>query len=84
MSILTNTHYCSNCKKEIHWQCFIGDNSRGMDVYGVTESQNAYKPIVLSTPQAKVLVLCIVCEECGKIDIIKQKSHNTHNSYKYR
>lgn len=82
MAILSGIHCCPKCNKETHWKCSINERCQGYDVHSNRENQHTYTPIILSTNQAKVHVLCFVCEECGEIDIVKEKSRNTHNPYK--
>lgn len=83
MSIFSGTHYCSACKKEINWLCPVNEGVREDTTHSMPIGQRPYEPKVLSTPQAKVHVLCIVCEDCGQIDIIK-RNRNTRNPYKFR
>ena len=81
MAYFSGTECCPNCNKQINWQCDIKEGHHGVSSYGEKENQYIYKPTILSTPKAKVHVLCFVCEECGEIFIIK-KNRSIHNPYK--
>ena len=83
MAQFSGTNRCPNCNTEINWKCDIYEGRREQFMGNNIENQYIYIPTILSTPQAKVHVLCFVCEECGEIFIVR-KSRSTRNSYKFR
>lgn len=82
MAYFSGIEHCPKCDKEISWHCEIKEGNRGTSSHGAIENHDTYEPTILSTPKAKIHVLCFVCEECGEIFIVK-KSRSTRNFYKF-
>ena len=80
MPMLSGTHYCSKCGREMFWEYHILFKTPSYDVFQYTNNSHAVK--LLNDKMSDVLEFRIICDKCNQIDFFKYDVHNLHNKTK--
>ena len=74
MHLISGTHNCSNCDKNLEWECFV--RNRYVEVFQYTGKVRA---TLLCNPSSEQLQLRLHCDKCDEINFF-----TCHNSIYYK
>lgn len=80
MSLLSGTHYCTNCGKDLYWEYSISerwDNARAFQY-----TKGSLRPILLNNKQSEFLKFSLECTKCKHINDFTYDNHTYCNVLK--
>lgn len=65
MPLVSGTHYCTNCKHELEWECFI--RKQHIETFTYTGKLRA---TLLNSPSSEELQFRLRCNKCDNINFL--------------
>ena len=82
MPLISGTHRCPNCNKDLYWEYSLPDQWNYPIAFNYTHG--SIRPMLLNSHKSKVLEFRITCTKCNYKDDFTYDKHNHHNEWKWR
>ena len=77
MPMISETHYCTNCNKDLFWEYSLPDPLNNAKAFQFTKGSLC--PILLNSRQSEILEFRIICPKCNQINNFTYDNHNYYN-----
>ena len=82
MPLLSGTHYCNRCGKDLFWEYSLPDRLNDAKVFQFTKGSLC--PTLLNNKQSEILEFKLQCTKCSHINVFTYDNHNFCNALKLR
>lgn len=80
MPLISGTHYCTSCNKDLFWEYSLPDHWNVPIAFAYTKG--SLRPILLNNIASEILKFRLTCTKCNHINSFTYDNHNFYNEMK--
>lgn len=80
MPLISGTHRCNNCGKDLFWEYSLPDHWNNTMAFVYTKG--SLRPKLLNSSMSEILEIRLICTKCNHANDFTYDNHNYYNKLK--